>query len=102
MLELIALICGTILLFYIPLEANKVRHGWVRKRYKGPHGEFRAAYLKQLTFLMWVGVGIAAANLALAPLSSRHGDWVVKLIGAVIWLTVGVLSFYERRRLARA
>lgn len=99
MLELISLVGGLILCFYIPYEAGKVRTGWIRKNFKGEPTDFRAAYLKQLTYLMWVGSVIAVVDVALAPLSDRSGEWVFKLIGAVVWLAVAGLSYNERRRM---
>ena len=100
MLELISLAGGLILCFYITYEANKVRGGWVRKNFKGEPVDFRTSYLKQLTYLIWVGLIVAAVEAAISPLSSRSGAALLKLIGAAIWLVVAGLAYNERRRMA--
>jgi len=100
MFELIAIIGGLVLCFYLPYETGKVRGGWVRKRFKGPPESFRAAYIKQLTYFMWFGVAIGAVDVVLAPLSLRRGEWVFKLISAAIWLAVAAVAYHSRGRLA--
>jgi hypothetical protein len=102
MLELIALLGGLIVCFYMPYEANRVRRdGWARKNFKGDPIDFRAAYLKQLTYLMWVGIGIGTVDAALAPLDTERGEWIFKLIIAAVWLTAGAIAFYLRSKMAR-
>jgi len=101
MLELIALVCGLVLCIYLPIEASKVRSGWVRKNFKGTPEEFRAAYVKQVTYFMWIGVGIGVVDLVLAPLNGERGDWIFNVISAALWLTVAGISFYAKGQLAR-
>jgi hypothetical protein len=101
MLELIALVCGLILCIYLPIEAGKVRNGWVRKSFKGTPEQFRAAYLKQVVYFMWIGVVIGAVDLVLAPLSSESGEWIFNLISAALWLTVAGIAFYTKGQLTQ-
>jgi hypothetical protein len=101
MLELIALVCGLILCVYLPIEAGKVRRGWVRKSFKGTPEEFRAAYVKQVNYFMWIGVGIGTIDLALAPLNAEGGEWVFNVISAVLWLTVAGIGFYTKGQFAQ-
>ena len=100
MLELIALAGGLILCFYMPYEAAKVRGGWMRKNFKGAPEEFRAAYLKQLTLMMWIGIAIGAADIAISPLDSGRGEWIVKLLTAAVWLAAAAIAYTLRGRLA--
>ena len=99
MLELIALVCGLVLCIYLPIEASKVRNGWVRKSFKGTPAEFRAAYVKQVNYFMWIGVGIGVVDLVLAPLNAEAGEWIFNVISGVLWLAVAGIAFYTRGRL---
>ena len=101
MLELIALICGLFLCVYLPIEAGKVRNGWVRKSFKGTPEEFRAAYVKQVNYFMWIGVGIGVVDLVLAPLNAEGGDWIFNLISSVLWLAVAAIAFYTKGQLSQ-
>jgi len=101
MLELIALVCGLFLCIYLPIEAGKVRGGWVRKSFKGTPEEFRAAYRKQVVYFMWIGVAIGVADLVLTPISSEPGEWIFNLISAALWLTAAAIAFYTKGQLAR-
>jgi hypothetical protein len=102
MLELIAIVAGFILLFYLPYEANKVRNGWVRKRFKGAPEDFPAAYAKALKSFMITGIVLGCAGLALAPLAPEEGEWVFKLLGAAIWFGVAGVAFHQRGKFASA
>jgi len=101
MLELIAIVGGLVLVIFIPIEAKKARSGVVRKNFKGTADDYRAAYLKQVNWFMWLGVGIGVANAAMAPLNSENGEWVFKLIAATVWLAVAVIAFYTKGQLAQ-
>ena len=96
MLELIAIVGGFILLFYLPHEANKVRDGWVRKRFKGAPEDFPAAYAKALKSHMTIGIILGCAGLVLAPIAPEQGEWVFKLLGAAIWFGVGAVAYHLR------
>jgi len=99
MLELIAIVGGVVLLFYLPHEANKVRNGWMRRRFKGPPAEFRAAYAKWLKSFGTIGIVLGCVGIVLAPLAPERGEWVFKLLGAAIWFGVAAVAFRQRARL---
>ena len=98
MLELIAIIGGLILLFYLPHEANKVSGGWVRKNFKGAAADYPAAYVKTLKWFTKLGVILGCVGIALAPLSLERGEWVFKLLGAAIWFGVAAVAFQQRSK----
>jgi len=101
MLELIAIVAGLVLCFYLPYEVGKVRNGWVRKSFKGTAEAFRAAYQKQLKTFMVLGLVIGIVDIALAPLDQEAGEWVFKLLSAAIWLSVAAVAYHARGRLAQ-
>jgi hypothetical protein len=101
MLALLAMVCGVILLLYLPYEGRKVRGGWVRRRYTGPLDEFPAVYCRQLTAIMWMGVAIAAINVALAPLDTHRSEWLFKLLIAAIWLGAAGVALLQRNLTVR-
>lgn len=96
MLELIAIVGGFFLLFYLPHEANKVRNGWVRKRFKGAPEDFPAAYAKALKFHINIGIVLGCGGLILAPLAPEQGEWIFKLLGAAIWFGVAAVAYNQR------
>lgn len=96
MFELIAIVGGFVLLFYIPYETNKVRNGWVRKRFKGAPEAFPAAYAKALKSYTTIGIVLGCAGLVLAPLAPEPGEWVFKLLGAAIWFGVAAVAYHQR------
>ena len=100
MLELIGIVGGLILLFYLPHEVKKVRSGWVRKSFKGAPEDFPAAYAKGLKSFATIGLILGCAGVLLAPLAPESGEWVFKLLGAAIWFGVAGISFRLRSRLA--
>ena len=96
MLELIAIVGGLFLLFYLPHEANKVRNGWVRPRFKGTPAEFPAAYAKAMKSFGTIGIVLGCTGIVLAPLAPEKGEWVFKLLGAAIWFGVAAVAFRQR------
>lgn len=99
MFELLAIVGGAILLFYLPYEANKVRSGWVRKRFKGAPEDFPAAYAKSLKYMTTIGVVLGCVGIAGVPLSLESGEWVFKLLGSAIWFGVAAVAYHQRGRL---
>ena len=100
MLELIAIVGGIFLLFYLPYEANKVRNGWVRKRFKGRPEAFPAVYAKSLKTFGTLGVVLGCIGIVLAPLAPEQGEWIFKLLGAAIWFGVAAVAFHQRGKFA--
>jgi len=99
MLELIAIVSGLVLLFYLPYEVNKVRNGWVRPRFKGAPEDFPAAYAKALKSFTMIGLILGCIGVVLAPLALESGEWVFKLLSTTIWFGVAGVSAYQRGRL---
>jgi hypothetical protein len=99
MLELIAMVGGLVLLFYLPHEANKVRSGWVRPRFKGAPAEFPAACAKSLKTFGAIGIVLGCVGIVLAPLAPQKGEWVFKLLGAAIWFGVAAVAFRQHSRI---
>ena len=101
MLELIAMVAGLIVCIMMPIEMAKIRKGWVHKKFAGDRPKFLAHYRKQIRALMWLGLVLGVLTLGLAAVEERHGEVIVKIIGAVIWLTVSGTSFVSQGQLAK-
>jgi hypothetical protein len=101
MLELIAIAAGLIVCVMMPIEVAKIRKGWVHKKYAGDRPKFLAVYRKQFRMLMWLGLVFGVVGVGLAALEARHGEVIVKLIGAAVWFAVSAISFTSLRTLAQ-
>lgn len=97
MLELIALIAALAVCVWTPIEARKVRDGWMRKNFQGTREEFVTKYRRQLTVIGWVGLVLGTLNLVLALVASSEPGMIVKLIAGIIWLMAGGISLWCRR-----
>ncbi|HLY79881.1 MAG TPA: hypothetical protein VKQ70_10930, partial [Caulobacteraceae bacterium] len=75
--------------------------GKISPKFKGTPEAFAAAFRKQIGLLVWLGAVFAGLDLVLMFLDSESGEWIVKLIGAALWLAVAAVSFFSSRRLAR-
>ena len=101
MLELISILAALIVCILIPIEVGKIRNGWVRKQFAGDRPKFLAAYRKQLRLLMWLGLVFGVLGIGLAAIEANRGEAVVKLVAAVIWSAVSIISFIGLRQLAK-
>jgi hypothetical protein len=101
MLELISIIAGLVVCIMMPIELGKIRKGWVSKKFAGDRPKFLAAYRKQVKVLMWLGLIFGVSGIGLAAVESRHGEVIVKLIGAAIWLAVSGIAFVSHGELAK-
>ncbi|MBR0658768.1 hypothetical protein [Neoroseomonas oryzicola] len=103
MLEILAFVCGVILIVWMPIEAGRVAGGWVRPRHRGTPEEFRRNHRRQQTLFIWLGVVLGLANLALALLldEDRSRSLVKVALGAV-WIGVGISAWFARRRVDAA
>jgi hypothetical protein len=101
MLELIAIVAGLIVCVMMPIEVGKIRKGWVHKKYAGDRPKYLAAYRKQIRMLMWLGLVFGVMGIGLAALEARHGEAIVKLIGAAVWFAVSGIAFTSLRTLAQ-
>lgn len=101
MLELIGMIAGLIVCIMMPIEMARIRKGWVSKKFTSDRPKFLVAYRKQLKMLMWLGLVFGVLGIGLAAVEARHGEVIVKLIGAAIWFIVSAIAFLSRRELAK-
>lgn len=99
MLELIAIVAGLIVCIMLPIEISKVRKGWVHRKFAGDRPKFLAAYRKQITMMMWLGLFFGVAGIGLAALADQHAEAIVKLVGAAVWLAVSGVACTSRRTL---
>ncbi len=101
MLELISIVAGLIVCIMMPIEMAKIRKGWIHKKFAGDRPKFLAYYRKQIRMLMWLGLVFGVVGLGLAAVEARHGEVIVKIIGAVIWFSVSAVSFVSLGQLAK-
>jgi hypothetical protein len=92
MIELISILCSLLICIITPIEVNKIRGGWVNKRFENNREKFLEVYRKQLRMLTWLGVGFGTLTLALVLIESNPGEKIVKLVAAAI-------CFVQRGRL---
>ena len=103
MIELIGIVACLIACIGIPIQTAKVRSGAVPAKFKGTPAEYRAAWVKQVTTLMWVGLGLGAAmaGMAFIPNDTPY-EWIAKAVSSGLWFTASALSFFARRSLETA
>ena len=99
MIELISILCSLVICIITPIEMNRIRGGWVAKKFGGDRERFLAAYRKQLDMLVSVGVVFGALNLILALIEANPGERVVKFVAAAIWFVAAFVSHVSRRGL---
>lgn len=99
MLELISIVCSLALCILTPIELHKIRAGRVRKGFAGDRAKYIAAFDRQLTWLMWVGLVFGALVLGLAFIEKRPGEAVVKIVAAAIWFAVACITCIAHRQL---
>ena len=100
MLELISIIAAIAVLILTPIEVNKVQKGWVRKNFKGTPAEFAAAYRKQLTAMIALGIVFGILNVALGIVEEVPYENYVKFFAALLWFGVSGISYASRQKLA--
>jgi hypothetical protein len=101
MLELIAMVAGLAVCVWLPIEMGKIRKGWVHKKFAGDRPKFLAAYRKNIRVMMWLGLIFGVSGIGMALIEARHGEAIVKLIGAAIWFAVSGIAFTSLRTLDR-
>jgi len=100
MLELISIICSLAICILTPIEVHQIRTGRVRKGFAGDRAKYIAAFDKQLSWLMWVGLVFGILTLGLAFIEKRPGEAVVKIVAAIIWFAVACITYIAHRQLA--
>jgi hypothetical protein len=81
-----------------PIQTRRVRDGWKPKRFKGTHEEFVAKYRRQFR-TAWGSVAVGVLILAIglfSVLAHERGHWW-RLLGGVVFLTLGGVSLWCRR-----
>jgi len=99
MIELISILCSLVICIVTPIEMNRIRGGWVAKKFDGDRERFLAAYRKQLNMLVWLGVVFGGVNILLAVIEANPGERVVKFVAAAIWFAAAGISHASRRGL---
>lgn len=100
MIELISIICSLAICILTPIEARKIRRGWVRKKFAGDRDKYLIAYRSQLNLMTWLGVIFGFLSVALAFIEAHPGETTIKLVAGAVWLAVAVISFASRRVLS--
>jgi hypothetical protein len=101
MLELISIVLSLVVCILTPIEVGRIRRGWVRPKFAGDRAKFLVAYRKQLRMLMWIGVVFGVLGIVLASLETTPGEPIVKLVAALIWFAVAIISLFSLRVLAK-
>ena len=101
MLQLVVIAFGLVMLVLLPIQTGKLRSGAVSKNFRGTPEEYRDANLKQITWFMWIGIGVGIANVVLLLLNLESGGWVFFLIGAAIWFAVAAVALWSRGQLSQ-
>ena len=100
MIELIGILACLVAAISVPLQVAKMRTGWMPKKFAGTPAEYAAVFRKQLTMLKWVGLGFGVLELAMIAIETTPGEWIVKLVAGLLWLTLSGLCFFYDRALA--
>ena len=91
MLELIAMVADSAVRRGCQIEMQ-IRKGWVHKKFAGdrPHSG-RLPQEHQGDDVLGLILGVSGIGMAL--IEARHGEAIVKLIGAAIWFAVAGIAF---------
>ena len=83
MIELIGIVACLIACIGIPIQTAKVRSGAVPAKFKGTPAEYRAAWVKQVTTLMWVGLvlGVLMLGMAFIPNDTPY-EWIAMSVSS--------------------
>jgi hypothetical protein len=100
MLELISILASLVLLVLTPIQTAQICAGKISPKFKGPPEAYVAAFRRQIGMFVWLGAVFAALDVVMIFLSTEPGEWIVKLVAAVLWLGVAAVSFHSRQKLA--
>jgi hypothetical protein len=101
MLELISIVASIALIILTPIQTSQIVAGKFSPKLKTSPAAYVAAFRKQIGMLVWLGAVFAVLNLLLIFISTEPGEWLFKLIGAVLWAAVAGVSFFSNQRLAK-
>jgi hypothetical protein len=100
MIELIGILACLAACISVPFQIAKMRTGWMPPKFAGTPAEYAAVFRRQLSILKWVGLGFGVLELLMIAIEKTPGEWIVKLIAGVLWLTMSGLCFFYDRTLA--
>jgi hypothetical protein len=101
MIELISILASIVLLFVTPFQTAQICAGKISPKYKGTPEAYAAAFRKQIGLMVWLGAVFAVVNFVLIFIEPEPGEWIVKLVAAMLWLGVFGVSLHSRQRLAK-
>jgi hypothetical protein len=101
MIELISILASLAVLILTPIQTAQIVAGKISPKFKGTPQAYAAAFRKQIGLLVWLGAVFAVLNVVLIFISTEPGEWIVKLIAAVLWAGVSAVSFFSSQKLAR-
>jgi hypothetical protein len=101
MIELISIFCSLALLVLVLFQTSQIVAGTISPKFTGTPAAYAAAFHKQIGLYVWLGAVFGVIDLLLIFISPEPGEWIVKLVGAVLWLGVSAVSLYSRQRLAK-
>jgi hypothetical protein len=101
MIELISILASLALLVLTPFQTAQICAGKISPKYKGTPQAYAAAFRRQVGLFVWLGAIFGVLDLLLIFISTEPGEWIVKLVAAVLWLGVAAVSFHSRQKLAK-
>ena len=99
MIELISIVASLAVIVLMPIQTAQIRAGKIGKRFKGTREQYAAAFGKQLRLLLWLGPIFGTLNLVAAFVETEPGEWVVKLVAAMLWFGVFGVAALSLRKL---
>jgi hypothetical protein len=99
MIELISILCSLLICILTPIEMRKIQSGWTNKKFEGNREGFLVAYRKQMTMMIYLGLGLGGLTAVLILIEDNPGERIVKAVAAAIWLAVAAICFVSRRNL---
>ncbi|HXL99003.1 MAG TPA: hypothetical protein VN932_03665 [Rhizomicrobium sp.] len=99
MIELIGMLACVIVCVLIPVQTAKFRAGSYPKNAKVTPAQMLAAFRKQLSLFIWLGLVFGVLNAGLIFMEDEPGEWVVKLVACVLWFAASGIAFVSRRSL---
>jgi hypothetical protein len=101
MIELISIVASIALIILTPIQTSQIVAGKISPKFKGTPAAYVAAFRKQIGLLVWLGAVFAVLNLLLMFIETEPGEWIFKLIAAVLWAAVAGVSFFSSQKLAK-
>ncbi|MGH8324878.1 MAG: hypothetical protein ACRETD_13950 [Steroidobacteraceae bacterium] len=100
MIELIGILACLVVCILTPIQVSQIRAGKLPKKFAGTREQYAANFSRQIAMLMWVGLVFGVLELGLILIETEPGEWIVKLVGSVLWFALSAICFVSRRSLA--